>query len=571
MTFIVKQQTIVKMKCNLNISCLLALVMAITACKKSYTGDIEDASASRSFTPANLRVSTVRDSAKFSWNAPLYITKADKYTLELSTDSMFSRIDYTATADTTLALIMDTDIKLNVPYYTRVRVAENTEAAKGASNYVSSTRPFRLVGQQYFKVLRDFELTNTTALLHWYVNAETQSVTQLAVITGEGTDTVKVNVNASEVSAGEKLLTALLPKTKYTVQLLGGKKSKGLISFTTPDQVTYTTTLSPTDNLASAIANALDGDVIGLNPGTYNLAGITTIARKRISIRSVSNNPLDTKILSREINLIGDSAGILLSGIEFSGNYTGTTYGVHFMQLQGQSATNAAAAFRSIFIDNCIIHDYTRAIIRANYGASANTHSINAITINNSQIYNIDQANSQGYYMFSFEKLQLRSLSINKSTLYNVGQGLINMSTNLSTTTGIVPVITLDHCTFNNFSGGSGKYAFIDANANKIIYTFSNSIVANTPISGSIQASAFRAGNTGNELYFSNNNYYKLLIAPGGSALNLTGLAIANPLNLDLGFTAATTNFSLTTLPQDHPVFSASTSGSTIGDPRWAY
>ena len=560
------------MKHNLkNIFYLLALVIVAGSCKKSYTGDIEDASASRSFTPANLRVSTVRDSAKFSWNAPLYITRADKYTLELSTDSLFGRIDYTATIDTTQALIMDTDIKLNMPYYTRVRVAENTVAAKGASNYVTLTRPFRLVGQQYFKVLRDFELTTTTALLHWYVNAQTQGVTQMAVMAGEGTDTVKVNIDAGDVAAGQKLLTGLLPKTKYTVQLLAGKKSKGLISFTTPDAPVYTITLSPTDNLATAIANAPDGTIIGLNPGTYNLTGITSITKKWIAIRSVSNNPLDTKILSREINLIGDSAGILITGVEINGNYTGTTYGVHFLQLQGQTATNAAAAFRSIYIDNCIIHDYTRAIIRANYGASANTHAINSITINNSQIYNVDQANSQGYYMFSLEKLQLRSLSIFKSTLNNVGQGLINMSTNLSTTTGIVPAITIDHCTFNNFSGGSGKYAFIDANANKIVYTFANSIVANTPISGTLQAAAFRASNTGNELYFSNNNYFKLLIAPGGSALNLTGLAIANPLQLDLGWTSATTDFSLTTLPHDHPVFTASTSGSTIGDPRWAY
>jgi hypothetical protein len=466
---------------------------------------------------------------------------------------------------------MDTDIKLNIPYYTRVRVAENTALVKSASNYVTLTRPFRLVGQQYFKVLRDFELTNTTALLHWYVNAQTQGVTQMAVMAGAGTDTVKVNVDAAEAAAGQKLLTGLLPKTKYTVQLLAGKKSKGLISFTTSSQVTYTTTLSPTDNLATAITNALDGDVIGLNPGIYNLSGITSITKKRIEIRSVSNNPLDTKILSREINLIGDSAGITVAGIEFDGNYTGTTYGVHFMQLQGQSATNAAAAFRNIIIDNCIIHDYTRTIIRGNYGASANTQSINGISINNSKIYNIDQANSQGYYMFSLEKLQLRVLAISNSTLYKVGQGLINMSTNLSTTTGIVPIIIIDHCTFNNFSGGSSKYAFIDANANKIVYTFANSIVANTPISGSLQAAAFRASNTGNELYFSNNNYFKLLITSGGSALNLTGLAIANPLQLDLGWTAATTDFSLNTLPQDHQIFTASTSGSTIGDPRWAY
>lgn len=556
------------MKRTLNYIWLLLLIAA--ACKKSYTGVVEDASVNRSFTPANLRVSTVRDSAKFSWSAPLYITREDKYTLELSTDSLFNRIDYTTTVDTLQALIIEPDIRLNIPYYTRVKVAENAALGKGASNYMSNTRPFKLVGQQYFKVLRDFELTSTTALLHWYVNAQTQGVTQMALIAGDGTDTVKVNVDAAQAGAGEKLLTGLQPGTKYTVQLLAGKKSKGLISFTTTNQVYYSVILS-TDVLASTIASAPDGAVIGLNPGTYNLTGITTITQKRISIRSVSNNPLDTKILSREINLVGDSAGIVLAGIEFNGNYTGTTYGVHFLQLQGQSATNAPAAFRSIFIDNCIIHDYTRAIIRANYGAAANTQSIQVIYINNSQIYNVDQANSQGYYMFSLEKLQLKTLLINKSTLYNVGQGLINMSTNLSTTTGIVPVITIDHCTFNNFAGGSGKYTFIDANANKIIYTFANSIVANTPISGSLQAAAYRASNTGNELYYTNNNSFKLLITPGGSPLNLTGLAMANPYNIDLGWTGATTNFSLTTLPDTHVVFTASTSGSTIGDPRWAY
>ncbi|MCS3796426.1 hypothetical protein [Niastella sp. OAS944] len=48
-------------------------------------------------------------------------------------------------------------------------------------------------------------------------------------------------------------------------------------------------------------------------------------------------------------------------------------------------------------------------------------------------------------------------------------------------------------------------------------------------------------------------------------------MAVANPLNPDLGFTPAINNFSLSTLPQYHQVFAASTSGSTVGDPRWTY
>lgn len=560
-----------KIKQNNTLLYLLALVLAVVAgsCKKGFDGLIEDASVNRSFTPSNLSVSTVKDSAKFRWTAPLYTGLDVKYTLELSKDSLFSTIDYSTITDTTAAVILDPVIKLNTSYFARVRVNEYKD--KTPSNYVMLTRSFRLTGQQYFKVIRDNDITTTTALLHWYTGTQTSGLTQLAIIK-EGTDTVKVNIETAEVASGQKTITGLQPKTKYTIQLLAGAKSKGLISFSTPDVATFTTVLSPTDNLASAITDAADGDVIGLNPGTYNLSSITYIIQKKISIRSLSNNPLDTKVLSREINLVGDSAGITLSGIEFNGNYSGTSYGTTFMQLMGSQATNSvAAAFRNITIDNCIIHDYLRAIIRGNYGASANTQSIGSISINNTQVYNIDQANSQGYYMFSLEKLQLNSLSITKSTLNSVGQGLINISTNLSTTTGIVPVISLDYCTFNNFGGGSSKYAFIDANANKVIFRFTNSIVANTPISGSLQAAAFRASNTANELSFSNNNYFRLLTATGGAALNLTGLAQANDISVDLGWTSNTMNFSLAALSIDHPVLFASTSGSAVGDPRWAY
>lgn len=550
---------------------LFVLVIAAAACKKSYTGVIEDETKNRAFTPSNLRVSTVRDSAKFYWNQPLYITRSDKYELELSTDSLFAKIDYKTVADTASAVILDSVIRLNTLYFARVRVKENPAQKKMPSDYFYNTRSFRLVGQQYFKVLRDFEITSTSVLLHWYTGPQTAGLTQMAIIR-DGADTVKVNLSAADVSAGQTTLTSLLPKTRYTLQLLAGSKSKGILTFTTLEQVNYTKVLSPADNLATAIADAQHGDVIGLNPGTYNLTSITYITQKRIALRGVSNNPADTRINSRELNLVGDSAGITLTGIEVNGNYSGTSYGTAFIQLLGtQATTNAAAAFTLVRIDNCIIHDYTRAIIRANYGAAANTQSVESISINNTRIYNVDQTNTQGYYMFSLEKLQIKSFLLQKSTLYNLGDGLINMSTNLLTTTNIVPDIKIDYCTINGFGGGSSKYLFIDANGNKIVYNFSNSIVANSPISGSLQASAFRASNTANVLTYANNNTFNLLSAPGGGAVNLTGLQIANPNDWNLGWTTGTTDFRLNTLPADHPVFFASTSGNAIGDPRWAY
>ncbi|MES2777365.1 MAG: DUF4957 domain-containing protein [Bacteroidota bacterium] len=561
-------------KISFKLPLLVVLVMGLIAlsCKKSLTGFVEDASTARSFTPGNLRISTVRDSVKFTWTPGVYAAPSDRYTLELSTDSLFAKVDFSKVTDTTAALVMDTDIRLNVLYFARVRVNANTAKGTAPSNYAYNLKAFRLNGQQYFKVLRDFEITTTSVFVHWYVNPQTAGLTQMRIIRPDINDTATVAISPSEVTGGQKTISTLAPKTRYTLQLLAGAKSKGLLTFTTPEVVTITTTLSPTDNLATAIANAANGDVLGLNPGTYNLASITYITQKKITIRSISNNPADTKILSREINLVGDSAGVTLVGLEFNGNYTGTTYGVHFLQLLGnQTTTNQAAAFSNIRIDNCIIHDYTRAIIRANYGAAANTQSINNIAINNSRIYNVDQTSAQGYYMFSFEKLQLKSFALTKSTLNQIGNGLINMSTALSTTSGIVPDIRVDYCTFNAFGGGASKYLLIDANANKVVFAWTNSIVANSPISGSLQAAAFRASNTANDLSYSNNNTFKLLSAPGGSVVNLTGLQMANPYDLDLGWTAATVNFNLATLPVEHTVLFASQNGSTVGDPRWAY
>lgn len=532
-------------------------------------GGIEDPSLNRAFTPSGLSVRAVKDSAIFKWNMPVYGSgKALKYTLELAKDSLFSNIDYSVVTDTTGAVILDPEIALNTRYFYRIKVNEYKGTAP--SMYLSSLTAFRLTGQQYFRVIRDFEITENTALFHWYQNANTAGLTKIVLTPGlTNPSPITTEITSTDIAAGMKTITGLSPDTKYTVQLFAGNKSKGILNITTAKPVTFTTILSPTDNLATAITAAANGDVIGLNPGTYNLTGITYITQKSITIRSVANNPATTIIKSREINLVGDSAGVSLAGIEFDGNYSGTTYGTAFMQLMGtQATTGAKAAFKAVKIENCVIHDYLRCIFRGNYGTAANDQKIESVSINNSRIYNVDQTNVQGYYMFSLEKLLISKLSFTKSTFYNLGQGMINMGTNLTST--VVPAISLDYCTFNNF-GGNSKYAFIDANANKIVFTFNNSIVANTPLSGSIQAAAFRASATGNVLTFSNNNYFNLRLTAGGPTITLTGLTQANDISIDLGWTAATTNFKLVELPEFNKVFSASSNGSTVGDPRWAY
>jgi len=162
------------------------------------------------------------------------------------------------------------------------------------------------------------------------------------------------------------------------------------------------------------------------------------------------------------------------------------------------------------------------------------------------------------------------SLNITKSTFYNMGAGMINMGTQLAANT-VLPTITIDYCTFNNFGGGN-KYVLIDANANKVSYTLKNSILANAPQAGTVNASAYRGTGAGSVLDFLNNNYFQLNTAVGGPVpINLTGLNQVSCISSNLGWTPTTTNFSLAALPLTHPVLSASTSAGSVGDPRWAY
>lgn len=550
--------------------CLIVLGMLNSGCKKNFTGLVEDTSVNRSFSPSGLSVNTNRDSAKFKWNAPLYALKGLTYTLELSTDSLFAKTDYSVTVDTLKALFVDPQIKLNTPYFTRLKA--NAFGDRAASSYVYTPRAFRLNGQQFLRVIRDFELTPTSVLIHWFVNDQTKDITNVVFTPVSGTP-VNTTLSAADVLAGLKNVTGLTPGTKYTVQLLAGTKSKGLTSVTTPEAPVYTTTLTSGGNLAAAIVAAANGDVIGLNPGTYNLTSINYITQKSITIRSTSNNPRDTKINLREMDLSGDGAGLTLIGVEVNGNYSGTSFGSTFLVLVGsQATTNLAATFSNVRVDNCIIHDFTRCAFVGNLGVSANAQKIGSIAFNNSIFYNIDQANTSGYYMFSMEKLEFKSFSITKSTLYNMGEGLINISTALANPGSLAaaPLITIDYCTLNGVTGNT-KYGFMDANANLVTFNFNNSIVANTPLSGSINSNAIRASNTQNALSFSNNNYFRLNITPNGSALSLAGLAQNNNQRIDLGWTPATTNFFLTPTSANTPIFSASSNGSTIGDPRWAY
>ena len=540
------------------------------SCVKSNDGLVVDGSSNRPFLPYSFNIKTTRDSAVFSWSAPvLSAGKRYDYTVDVSTDSTFGTIDFTKTVNTLGFVVVDPELSVGKKYYARLQV--NSYEGSNPSRIDTATRSFTIPGLNYFKLIREKDISSKSALVHWIVNDSTRKLDKLVLTLDSPSVVVNTyDLSGGDVTGGQKLLDQLMPETKYNLQAFANGKSYGIIKFSTPKELVFTTVLSAGADLAAALESASNGDVIGLSPGVYDGSKGLSLRQKHLTLASTSNNPYDTKLLVKELDLYGDSSGISLKGIDIDGHYNDGSYGVQFIMLKGLNADGEAAQFSDVKMDNCLIHDFTRCFLIGNKAANANDHKIGTFSINNSIIYNIDSVGTSTYYTFSMENLELKNFKISNSTFYNMGVGFINMSKTLQPTLD-VPTISIDACTFNNFGGGNKNLLF-DANNNKIFYTLRNSILANTPQAGSINGTAFRCTGSGSTLDFLNNNYFNLYTSAGGtSPLSLTGLNEVSCLTIDLGWTAATRNFSLASYPEESEFMTMSTSAHSVGDPRWAY
>lgn len=526
------------------------LLMAIVAgCKKVNNSD--NLGPERIFKPGSVSVSAAQTSARVTWTASLLSDgKKLTYTAQFSQDTTFATTEFTLTTDSLGLTVTDDKLAVRKKYW--VRVKANATGDQPESKWAESSG-FQITGVQLFLAVRDLEVKETSATLRF---TPTAGLDKIVLTPASGTAT-NVTLSATDASAGLKVITGLAAGTAYTAELFQGTKSKGLVTFTTQPLTVYTVKLNSGDNLATAIANAANNDVIGLNPGNYDLtASATAIAGKFITLKSTSSNPADTKVKFKEFDLKGTGAGLNFDGIEFDGAAPGNAS--YFINLVGATSDSQASAFISITVNNCIVHNTANCFIRGNRGA-AGVHTIDFIKVTNTIGY--DNGIST-YDYFTLDKLAFNRLEISKSTFYSISRSIINCTTTL---TGTAPTIIVNQCDFNNLGSDAGKYVILDASANPVNFTFTNNILANTPRSGGVKSDAVRAATIS---AFSNNNFFNFVTTVGGSTNVALPAQAANNKSVDLGWTATTTDF---TLPAGSELRTSSTVGGAIGDPRWAY
>ncbi len=532
--------------------------MAFTGCKRDEFNS--EVNLPRQFKPGEINITPGEIQAEIEWAASLFTGNKDvTYTVQLSQDSAFTgTVIQERVVDTTYTVFSD-DV-LNVMEWYFVRVKANALGSTAESGWVHSER-FRITGEQIFLPISDIDLKDVSVLLKWRTSPGLTKI----VLTPQGGPAGDIMLTPADLTAQEKLLEGLTPLTTYTAEIYRNNIKKGTISFTTKEPSLYTVTLQPGDDLVAAVANAADGDVIGLEPGTYNLTDAggayvnLVISAKTVSIVSTSGDPSDTKVNFKEVKLNGTGAGVRIRGIEWDGTAGNADY---FINLTGLNSDSEAAIFTDVIVENSIVHKTNNAFMRGNRGGN-NAHKIDSIYVNNTIAY---QNGTGTYHYFMIDKLEFKHFEVANSTMYDIARAFISWATNI--TMPAVPTIIVRNSTINSFGFGDRNNILLDANANVVNATYKNNIIANTPKPGqNVLASAMRAG-AASTIFFQYNNYFNL---QGGTPLApLTFPAyvqMANNQAIDLGWTATTTDF---TLPAGSPLRTASDTGGPVGDPRWA-
>lgn len=532
---------------------LVVAVYSLSCKKKDYNDGLE---APRLFKPQGISVKTTANTATVTWSAPLLSTGLPlSYTAELSQDSTFATSELSITTDSTSILLTEEKMKLRQKYYVRIK-------ANGYENQPESkwerSSSFAVNGEQWFFPIRDVELIENAVTLRWTPNPD---FTTIVLVVNKGTPVV-YPLSATEKSTGVKQFTGLIADTTYITELFQDTKSKGYLVFKTPAPVKYSVVLNAGDDIAAAINAAANNDIIGLNPGAYS-AGSTNynVVQKTVTLKSLSNNPADTKVNFKEFTLRGNGAGVNLEGIELDGTASGAGY---FLNLTGISSDKEICNYTQITVSNCIVHAVTTSFFRANRGTNAGDYSMNQIIIKNALVYDIGSA--LNYSFFHLDKLAFNTMQVTKSTFYNAGRQLLTTSTLLAS----IPTITIDYCTLNNFGAGGTINAIMNAGSNPIKLNITNSIVANVPRpGGTVKTEAINATGAGTGIVFSNNNYFNFTNG-SGTALTFpaTNITMVGNNTLNLGWTTSTTDF---TLPANSVLRTVSSTGGAIGDPRWTY
>ncbi|WP_145858530.1 DUF4957 domain-containing protein [Pedobacter suwonensis] len=508
---------------------LLMATVCLSACKKNNLEEITKLEVGRVFSTPGLTATIVnKTGVKLTWNA---VPNATSYTIEVYDNADFTGTPVKSITSITTAQLPYTITGLigDTQYAIRVKgVAQGIADSKWVSTSAKTDT------EQIFQTVNQTKLTASSVVLNWTPG---ETATIITILPGNITHTV----TAAEIAAGEATITGLTGETDYSAKLLAGSKVRGTATFTTLYNFTGATLVSPSDNLATLIANATAGTVFGLAPGTYTV-NADVIASKSITIRGTK--PTDRPVINGMVLRLKSNAGLTVKDVILDG--TGSLNGNQTF-IYDEASDNAYGNF---VLENSVVRNYTKGLFYVNLKVL-----IESVTFKGNIINNIE---CNGGDFIDFRSGLTKTLNFTNNTVYAavLARDFIRMdpagSTNFPSIISIINVVTN---TLNGISNGASNRLFYVRLAKHEIY-FSKNIVAS---SGGILTNQLStnivAGN------FTANNYFAAPTFISGSATAGAKYDAGTYTTLNPGFTSpATGNFTIS--QQD-----LKTNG--IGDPRW--
>lgn len=425
---------------------ILAGMLLMYSCQKQ---PIHYFNPSRMFTPTSVSLQNMDTAVDIQWAASLYSNaKHVTYTVEVSRDSAFQGTpDLREVADTNSLTVGDDTLRDRTRYFARIKA--NPSGGSDSSNWLY-TSAFTLVGVQIFSPILPTNVLDNAVLLQW---TPTSGVNMI-VLTNPAGDTTQISLSTADNTAGQKIIDNLTPSTTYSAEIFAGRKSKGIVSFTTKASLSGNIVdLRGITNRPSVLTDTLpfipSGSIVLLKRGlTYTVTssyafdrsvtimsgmGFSTPAVLDLQSNFDLNGTLDSLRFS-DLTIQADGTNYFMN-VSHSGATVGklsvvncTTRGNYSNSFIRLKSTNDYIG--TLYINNCIMDsigvDSKYAVFYANASSSAR---IDNIDIHNSTFYHF-------YYFIREDKVTTTSININQCTfdqMINQGGYFVNETTFPST------------------------------------------------------------------------------------------------------------------------------------------
>jgi hypothetical protein len=442
------------------------LIMALFGCQ-DQSEQIEEIEVGREFSPIELEVeSSNHNSATIKWKAIKGSTQ--RFAVQVFQDDSlsFSGQMIGETVVEYAFRVQLTNLLPEIRYSIRLQTIGETDSE--TSKWHGLT--FKTSSEQIMTGIKNIKASK--ALVKWQPG---ETVTHL-LLASEGQSDLTINLDATDLAAGEKLITNLASDKSHEVSIYNGIGRRGRLSFKTMYRPANATELPLGADLAAYLA---DGATL-LLPDGYTWTGPTNAAVTLPSTIAIYGDPdadVQPKLIGAApgggkcfFNLPVTGDNILIANVEIT-----ALDGLGGFSLIDQQGGDNICEVKQLTFDNCYIHEIERSVVRTRDGG---VRSIDKLAFNNCIIERIGFSGSNNQTFYFQAPGRVLSLELTNSTFNDCGFKTQFIDTRFADATSV----TVESCTFYNLIAGSNNTSvryFLTATG-ACSLTMNNSILGKT-------------------------------------------------------------------------------------------